>query len=158
MGWSHTHTWQVKSRREISRMKGRSTTPGPPAQGSSASKINLHNSGCKKPAGTEAVEDRKCCSLRQFLLKGPCRDLLGLTPSELQHQGSRLKGITDIGGGTELSSINVKKLGSSFLTDKSAEEATVPFLSPAPTKPAGGCLIRVSTNLAHTVRPTLVIP
>ena len=32
----------------------------------------------------EAVEDRNFWRPRQFLLKGPHTDLLGLTPSELQ--------------------------------------------------------------------------
>ena len=44
----------------------------------------------------------------ESLLKCLHTDLLGLTPSELQHGGSRLKGIRDIQEGTELSSIRMR--------------------------------------------------
>ena len=56
----------------------------------------------------EAVEDKNFWSPRQFLLKGPCTDLLGLIPSELQHGVSRLKVMGDIQGGTELPSIRAR--------------------------------------------------
>ena len=48
--------------------------------------------------GIEAVEDRNCWTPWQFLLEGPCTDLLRLTTSELQHGGNRLKGTRDIQG------------------------------------------------------------
>ena len=57
------------------------------------------------------MENRNCWNPRQFVLKGLCTDLLALTPSELQHQGSRLKGIRDRWNGTELSCIRVRAGG-----------------------------------------------
>ena len=44
------------------------------------------------------MEDRNYLVPRQILLKGLQKDLLRLTPSELQCRGSRLKDIGDIGG------------------------------------------------------------
>ena len=46
-----------------------------------------------------------------LLLKDPCTDLLGLTPSELQHQGSSLKATRSTQGGNELSGIRVRTEG-----------------------------------------------
>ena len=65
-------------------------------------------------------------------LKGPCTDLLGLNPSEFQHRSSRLKGIRDIWGGTELSGIRTRAGGGSFLTDRSASIGYFSFSAPAP--------------------------
>ena len=45
-------------------------------------------------------------------------DLLRLIPSELQHQGSSLKGTSDIQGGTEVSGINVRAGEQLFLRQK----------------------------------------
>ena len=84
IGWSLTHMWQIKNRRIISGARGPSLILGSPAQGSSARKISPRNFW-QKLVGNEAVGDRNCGILRQFILKGPCTDLLGLTASELQH-------------------------------------------------------------------------
>ena len=54
------------------------------------------------------MEDRNFWNPRLFLLKGPHTGLLGLTPSELQHWGSRLKGTRNIQGRTELSGVKTK--------------------------------------------------
>ena len=51
------------------------------------------------------MEDRDCSNPRQFLLKGSHTDLFELTPSELQSQGSRFKGMW---GRTKLSTIRVR--------------------------------------------------
>ena len=84
----------------------------------------------------ETVEDRNCWTPRKFLLKGLCTDLLGLTPSELQHGGSRLKGIRDIqrdmncpASGQELG------WGAAFSQTEVLAEVTLPFLSLPPTEP-----------------------
>ena len=82
----------------------------------------------------EAVEDRNFWNPRKILLKGLYTDLLGLTAAELQHQGSRLKGIRNIWGGTELSSIRVE-LAAAFYQTEVLAEAIVPFLNPSPTEP-----------------------
>ena len=60
------------------------------------------------------MEDRNCRNPRQFLLMGQHTDLLGLTTTDLQCQGSRLKDIRDIRGGTELSRIRVGAGGADF--------------------------------------------
>ena len=85
-----------------------STTQGPPAPGSNDTKVNTHNFWLKKPAGIESVEET-AGSPKQFLLKNPHTDLLRLNPSELQHQGSSLKGSSSIEGETEVSVIKASR-------------------------------------------------
>ena len=50
-------------------------------------------------------------SLKQFPLKNLPMDLHILTPLELQHQGSSLKGTSSIQGGTEVFGIKVRDGG-----------------------------------------------
>ena len=95
------------------------------------------------------MEDRNCWSLRQFLLKGPCTDLLGLTPSELQYGASRLKGIRDIQGRNPLSGIRERARGQTEVL----AEVIVPFLSTVPPtqshRTGKWTHIQDSMNLAH---------
>ena len=76
-----------------------------------------------------------CWNVRQFLLKGPNRDLVGFTLSKLQCVDSRLKVIRDIQGGTELSGIRVRAGGTTFSQTEVLAEAIVPSLGPHPTEP-----------------------
>ena len=67
-------------------------------------------------------------------------DLHRLTPSELQHEGSRLKVIRDILGGTELSGIRMSSGGQLSPTEVLAVAIGF-FLSPSShrvTESAGG--------------------
>ena len=43
MGWSHTHVWWIKTRRDILEAREPSPTPDHPDQGFSARKISPHN-------------------------------------------------------------------------------------------------------------------
>ena len=67
-------------------------------------------------------------------LKNPHTDLLRLTPSELQHHGSSLKGTGGIQGETEVSNIKVRA-EDSFLSDRRASRGHCSFLNPPPTEP-----------------------
>ena len=64
-------------------------------------------------------------------IKGPTHRLTELTPSELHHRSSRLKGTRDIWGGTEVSGIR-PRAGGSFLPDKSAGRGHCSFSGPSP--------------------------
>ena len=62
-------------------------------------------------------------------------DLLRLTASELQHQGSSLKGISGIQGGTDVYDVQVRAgVQLSHCTDRWAE-AIISFMNPPPTEP-----------------------
>ena len=80
--------------------------------------------------GFEVVEDRNSCIPRQFLLKGPCRNLHRLISSEPHHWGSSLKSIRDIRGGTAVSGIRARARGQ--LSLRVLAEAIVPLMSPPP--------------------------
>ena len=84
--------------------------PGHPAGGSSARKINPHNF-CLQKNSRDWVSGRNFSRPKQFLFKNPHMDLLSLTPSELQHWGSCLKGTSSIRGGTEVSGIKARARG-----------------------------------------------
>ena len=70
---------------------------------------------------------------KQSVLKGPCTNLLGLTPFELQRCGISLKGTRDIWGETELSGIRARA-GGSFLPDRSANRGLYSFDEPSPNR------------------------
>ena len=136
MGWK----WLVpyphvvdKNRRDSLGMRSPSRTLGPLPRVLLPEDVSI-TSGYKKRMGIKAVEDRNFWSPRQFLLKGPCSDLLRLNPTKLQHGGSRLKGSRHIWGGTELSDIRAE-LGTIFSQKEVLVKAVVPFLSPFPTEP-----------------------
>ena len=134
MGWSHTYIWWIKIRRDSSGVRCPNSTPGRPAQGSSARKRSLRNFWLQKPVGIEAVEDRNFLSPRQFLLKGPCTDLLSLTPPKLPHEGSRLKGIRDYR--EELSSpASGQELGAAFSRQKCWQKPLFLFWALPPQSP-----------------------
>ena len=80
----------------------------PTARGSNARDISLHNFLLLKKARIKAREDKNCWNPRQFLLKEPHMNLLRLTPSELRHRGSSLKGTRGKWGGNELFDIRVR--------------------------------------------------
>ena len=71
-------------------------------------------------------------SSRQFLGKNPHMNLLRLTPSELQHWGSRLKGTSATQEETEDSG---SKVSTAFSQAEGWAEAIIPFLNPSPTEP-----------------------
>ena len=81
------------------------------------------------------MEDRNFWSPRLFLLKGLHMDLLGFTPSELQHQGSSLKGTSGRQGGTEVSGIRVRA-GGSFFPYRKLAVASIPSVNPLPSETA----------------------
>ena len=58
-------------------------------------------------------------------------DSLRFTPSELQHWGSSLKGISELQVGSEVSG-NKWELGDSFLLDRKADRGYCPFSEPSP--------------------------
>ena len=163
MGWPHSHVRQIKiggiSWLEFPLVE--QVLPAP----HQASHLRILvpgrevpiPSGCKNQQGLWLGEMEDLWSSRQFLLKGPCTDLLGVTHFELQHWSSSLKNTRDIQGRNEVSDISTRARGAAFSRIEVLEEAIVPFLSPSPTDLAGGCYIRVSFNLATTVRPALVI-
>ena len=85
-------------------------------------------------------------------------DLLGFTPTELQHWSSSLKGTRDIWGAAELSGIRARAGGSAFSQTKVLAEAIVPLMRLPLTEPTGRHHIPVSINMAITVCVTLMIP
>ena len=70
----------------------------------------------------------------QFHLKNPHTDLLRLTPSELQHWGSILKGTCGIQEETEVSDINVRAGGQLSPREK-GRQRPLSFLDPPATEP-----------------------
>ena len=64
----------------------------PPGQDSSARKISLYNFWWQKPAGIESMEEAAGALSSSSWGTHARTHLLRLTPSELQHQGSGLKG------------------------------------------------------------------
>ena len=79
---------------------------------------------------------RKFWSPKLVLLKNPHMDLFRLTPSELQHRGSILKGTNGRQGGTKVSDIRARDdKGANFCQTEWQAEAIVPFLNPYPTEP-----------------------
>ena len=82
--------------------------------------------------GIEAEEDENFWSPKQFLLKGLCTDLLGLTPSELQQWGSSLKVTRHIQEGNELSSIMMRFVGVTYSQTEVIPEPIFPLLSLRP--------------------------
>ena len=66
----------VTAGRDVSGARPPRPTPGPLAQGSSTRKVSPCNFWLPKPAGIEAVGNRKCWNRRQVLFKGTCIDLL----------------------------------------------------------------------------------
>ena len=77
VGWSHTHVWGIKIRKDISAMeapwgvRGPSPTPGPLTQGSCDRKISPHNFWLEIPAGMEAKGDIGLLESQAVPLKGP---------------------------------------------------------------------------------------
>ena len=67
---------------------GFQVTQRPPAQDISARKISPYKFWLQKPVGIEAEDDENSWSPRQFLIKGPHTDLLGLTLSKLEHEAA----------------------------------------------------------------------
>ena len=65
-------------------------------------------------------------------------DLLRLTPSELQHCGSSLKGARDTWGGTELFGTRMRAREATFSQTEVLAEAIAPFLRPPPTELVDG--------------------
>ena len=113
-------------------------TLGPPAQGSSARKISPYNFWLQKLVVIESVEETS--GPKQFL-KNLQVDLFRLTPCEIQHQGSSLKGTSGIWGGTEVFGTKMRTVGQLsprykgrqrplFLSEPSFQRAT---------ESAGGC-------------------
>ena len=80
---------------------------------------------------------------QMFLLKGPCMNLLRLTPSEIQCWGSRSKDTRDIWGGTELTGISMRAGGAAFSqTEVLAEASHCSFSELTPNSElAGTCHI-----------------
>ena len=93
------------------------------------------------------VSGRNFWSPKQFHLKNPHMNLLRLTPSDLQHQGSSLKGTSGIQGGTEVSGIKAGA-GGSFLTDRKVGRGHCPFLNPLPTKPESWQVNAISETIS----------
>ena len=89
--------------------------------------------GCKS-RGTETVEDRNCWIPRQFLLKGPCTDLLRVTSSQLHSQGCPVEGTRETGG-EELNGLaSGQELGGSYVPDRRAGRGHGSFAEPSPER------------------------
>ena len=71
---------------------------------------------------------------RQFLLKGPHIDLLGLTPSEFQQWGRGLKGTKDTVERSELSAIGERVGGQPSARQKCWTRSFCSFSKPFPNK------------------------
>ena len=76
-----------------------------PTRGSSARKISPHNFRLLKPVGIESVEENSGAPSK------PSKRTHTQIYSELQHQGSSLKGTSGIQGGTEMSGIKARAEG-----------------------------------------------
>ena len=143
------HPRGQKFGRDTSRMRSPRSTPGfqcleykspqLPAQDSSARDISPHF-WLQKPAGTELVEETTGAPSSSSMRTHTQTHLLRLIPSELQHQGSSLKGTSDRQGETEVSGIK-------------ASRGHCPFAKPSPNRAS-----KLVINLANTVRPALEIP
>ena len=132
MGWSHFNRRYIKIQEGYLGNEESQPHTRPPAQGSSDRNINLHKFWLQKPTGTESVEGTSCP--KQFLFKNPHTDLLILTPSELQHWGSSLKGPSGVQ--EELKCLAARQeLGNSFLSDRKVGRDHCPFSKPSPTEP-----------------------
>ena len=92
-----------------------------------------------------------------FLLKGLCMHLLRLTPSELQHWGSSLKGTRDTWGGIGQSGIRARAAGAAFSKTEVLAEAIVPFLSLPPRASRWTQYLSLHQPSYHCL-PDLVIP
>ena len=103
------------------------------------------------------VSERKFWNPKKFPLKAPQMNLLRLTPSELQHEGSSLKGTNGIQGETEVSDIEVGVGEQLSPTQKGGQRPSSFFwtLSHKATEPAGWCHFWDSSKLANTVFPAL---
>ena len=146
MGWSHTHMWWLKIRRDISAVESPTEEPGVQpctkrlTQSSSTRKRNPHNTWLEKPAGIVTEWGRESLESQEFLLQGLCQDLL----TEIQCWDSSLKGtsyIQNILGWTEFSGIRAKAGGATLCQIEVLADAIFPFLSPPPTELAGRCHI-----------------
>ena len=73
----------LKFRRDILGARSLSPTTGPTNSGLQCQEITPYNFWLQKPMGIESVEET--LEYKQFPLKNPHKDLLRLTPSELQH-------------------------------------------------------------------------
>ena len=99
-------------------MRSPSPTPRPPAQGSSARKISPYNFWLQNPAGIEWVEENAGVSSSSSQRTHTGTHLLRLTPSELQHRGSSVKGTSGIWKETEASGIKARAGGQLFHRQK----------------------------------------
>ena len=105
-----------------------------PDQGSNARKINPHNFWLQKPVEIESVEEAAGVPSSSSWGTYSWTHLFRLTPSELQHWGSSLKGTSGTQGGTEMSRISNFKGTAFFQTERQAK-AIVSFLNPPPAEP-----------------------
>ena len=69
-----------------------------------------------------------------FLLKGPHMDLLRPISSELQQQGSNLKGTSGIWGGTKVSAIRVRAGGGQLFLKQKGGQRPCSFSEPSPSR------------------------
>ena len=89
-------------------------------------------SGCKNQWGLRLWKTNHK-SPRQFLLKGPCIDLLRLTPSELRHRSKIWKGTRAYREESKCLASR-QLLGGSFLPDRSAGRVHCSFSKPSPNR------------------------
>lgn len=150
--------WWLKIRRDISAVQvppeeqrapgpHRATKPRVPVPG----RVVLITSRCENQGRLWLTKPEGCWSPRSSQMH-----LLKDSHSELHRWGSRSKRAGDTQGGTELSAFGVKAGGAAFPRQQ-CWQSQCPFAEPTPAG-AGKHQIWVSNNLAHTVKPVLVIP
>ena len=147
MDWSHIHVWWIKISEEYLGSEESQSHTRPLSLGFQCQEDKSPQFLAAKNS-RDWVSRRNFWSPKQFLLTHTWTHLLRCTPSELQHQGGRLKGTSGILGETEVSGIKVSR-------------GHCPFSNPSPYSPtnlASWCHIWDSIKLANTVCPALEIP
>ena len=159
MDWSHIHVWWIKIREGHLRSEESQPHTRPPSSRFQCQEGKSPQLLSAKPS-RHWFGGRKFWSTKQFLLNIMHMDLLRLTPSELQHWGSSLKGTSDIGGGTEVSGVKVRAGGQLSPRQKGGQRPlSLSWMPPyKTTEPAGGCYLWDSIKLAKTVCPALEMP
>ena len=113
MGWSHSHVWWIKIQEGYLKSEESQPHTRPPSPGFQCQEDKSPEILAAKKS-RDLVGGRNFQSPKQFHLKNPHMNLLRLTPSELQHWGSSLKGTNGIQG--ELKCLaSRQELGDSFL-------------------------------------------
>ena len=140
MGWSHTHVCRIKIRRNIWFAELPPEEWGVSTPHQTYPRVLMLGrevpitSGCENQCELRLKEMVGFWDPRQFLLKGPCMNLLRLTSSELQCWGSRLKGTRDIRGKLNYLIWGWGLWGGSFLPERSAGRGHYSFAEPPPNR------------------------